>query len=133
SRDGREPRPLEEIVVATSRYRLAEEDPDAHIFLTQEELRRLPRLADDSLRAVHRLPGAASNGLSGLAHIRGGEENETRIVFDGMPLYEPFHLKNLFSPVSVLDPGAVGSIDVHAGGFPVQFGGRMSAIVDVTS
>lgn len=133
SRDGREPRPLEEIVVATSRYRLAEDDPEAHIFLTQEELRRLPRLADDSLRAVHRLPGAASNGLSGLAHIRGGEENETRIVFDGMPLYEPFHLKNLFSPVSVLDPGAVGSIDVHAGGFPVQFGGRMSAIVDVTS
>ena len=59
--------------VAASRYSLAAERADVHTFLTQHEIESLPRFADDSLKAVHRLPGAATNGLSGLANIRGGE------------------------------------------------------------
>ena len=86
---------LEEIVIAASRYSLASDVPAVHTFLTQEQIEGLPRLADDSLKAVQRLPGAASNGLSGLANMRGGESNETLIVFDGLPLYDPFHLRLL--------------------------------------
>lgn len=127
------PARLDTIVVTASRYALARDDVGASTLLVQDELRALPKLADDSLRAVHRLPGAASNGLSGLAHIRGGEENETQIVLDGLPLSEAFHLKNFFSPVSVLDPEIVGAMDVYAGGFPVSYGDRMSAVIDVRS
>lgn len=130
---GAPPARLDTIVVTASRYALAREDVGISTLLAQDELRALPKLADDSLRAVHRLPGAASNGLSGLAHIRGGEENETQIVLDGLPLSEPFHLKNFFSPVSVLDPEIVGAMDVYAGGFPVNYGDRMSAVIDVRS
>lgn len=124
---------LDTIVVTASRYVLASEDLGVSTVLVQDELRALPKLADESLRAVHRLPGAASNGVSGLAHIRGGEENETEVVLDGMPLSEPFHLKNFFSPVSVLDAEIVGAMDVYAGGFPVHYGDRMSAVIDVRS
>jgi outer membrane receptor protein involved in Fe transport len=130
------PRPpvaLEEVVVTASQYSLAGTAPGVTTFLSQAELRRLPKLADEPLRAVHRLPGAASNGLSGLAHIRGGEENEAAIVLDGMPLMEPFHLKNFFSPVSVLDAEVVDAVDIYAGGFPVDYGGRMSAVIDARS
>jgi hypothetical protein len=126
-------RPLEEVVVAASRYSIAASVPDAQTFLTQNEIENLPRLGDDSLKAVQRLPGAATNGLSGLANIRGGEENETLIVFDGLPLYEPFHLRLLMSPTSVLDPRVLSSLDVHAGGFTAQFGDRMSAVIEATS
>jgi hypothetical protein len=77
---------LDTVVVTASRYVLASDEVGVSTLLVQDELRALPKLADDSLRAVHRLPGAASNGLSGLAHIRGGGENESEIVFDGMPL-----------------------------------------------
>jgi len=52
---------LEEIVIAASRYSLSGDVPDTHTFLTQEQIEGLPRLADDSLKAVHRLPGAASS------------------------------------------------------------------------
>ncbi|MCJ7451005.1 MAG: STN domain-containing protein, partial [Steroidobacteraceae bacterium] len=62
------PAPLEEVVVAASRYSLSAEYPDAHTFLTHAEIEGMPRLADDSLKAVHRLPGAATNGVSGLAY-----------------------------------------------------------------
>ena len=125
--------PLEEIVVSSSRYRLATQVPDVHTFFTREEMRALPRLGEDSMKIVHRLPAAASNGLSGLANMRGGEGNETRIVLDGLTLYEPFHLRLLQSPVSVLDAGIVDDLDVHAGGFTAEFGESMSAVIDTQS
>ena len=53
--------------------------PEVHAFLSQQEVEALPRLAEDALKAVHRLPGAASNGLAGLAHMRGGDTNETLV------------------------------------------------------
>jgi hypothetical protein len=122
--------PLEEIVVAASRFSLASDVPDAHTLFTQDQIEGLPRLADDSLKAVHRLPGAASNGLSGLAYIRGGVADETQVIFDGLTLYEPFHLRLLLSPVSVLDPRILSGLDVHAGGFTAEYGDRMSAVID---
>jgi hypothetical protein len=125
--------PLEEIVIAASRYSLASSVPAVHTFLTQQEIESLPRLADDSLKAVQRLPGAATNGLSGLANMRGGEWNETLVVFDGLPLYEPFHLRLLLSPTSVLDPRVLRGLDVHAGGFTAQYGDRMSSVIEATS
>jgi hypothetical protein len=128
-----QPLPLEEVVVAASRYSLSAEMPDAHAFLTHAEIEGMPRLADDSLKAVHRLPGAASNGVSGLAYMRGGVANETLVALDGFPLYEPFHLKVLLSPTSLLDPSLVESLDVHAGGYTAEFGDRMSAVIDATS
>ena len=124
---------LEEVIVTTSQYVLARDDVGSRTSLSHDELRSLPALADEPLRAVHRLPGAASNGLSGLAHIRGGAEEETQIVLDGLVLTEPFHLRNFFSPVSLLDAAIIASLDVYAGGFPAQFGNSMSAVIDANS
>jgi outer membrane receptor protein involved in Fe transport len=121
---------LQEVVVTTSRYGLANEALASQTFLTQAELESLPKLGDESLRAVQRLPGAASNGISGLAHIRGGDENETQILLNGLALSEPFHLKDFLSPISVLDSRIIDSIDVSLGGFTVDQGDRMSALVD---
>jgi outer membrane cobalamin receptor len=125
--------PLEEVVVASSRYRLADDSLLERSFLTQAELEALPRLADDSLKAVHRLPGAATNGLSGLANMRGGEQSETLVVFDGLPMYEPFHLRLLSSPTSVLDPRTLESLEVYSGGYTAEFGDRISAVIDARS
>ncbi len=121
---------LDEIVVASSRYTLAADMPDAAVFLTQSELEALPRLAEESLKAVQRLPGSAGNGVSGLAHVRGGEETETLMMFEGLPLHEPFHLRNLLSPVSLLSARIVDRLEVHSGGFTAPLGDRMSAVID---
>ena len=123
---------LEEIVVQTSRYRLAS-DVTVRTFLTQEQVKNMPRLADETLRAVQRLPGTTTNGFSSIGSVRGGEPNETAIVLDGLRLYEPFHLKNFLSPVSLLDSRVIDSIEFYSGGFPVLYGDRMSAIIDATT
>jgi outer membrane receptor protein involved in Fe transport len=125
--------PIEEIVVQTSRYRLATGDLATRTFLTQEQVKNMPRLADETLRAVQRLPGTTTNGFSSIGSVRGGEPNETAIVLDGLRLYEPFHLKNFLSPVSLLDSRLIDGIEFYSGGFPVLYGDRMSAIIDATT
>jgi outer membrane receptor protein involved in Fe transport len=125
--------PLEEVVVQTSRYRLANSEVAQRTFLTQEQVKDMPRLADETLRAVQRLPGTTTNGFSSIGSVRGGEPNETAIVLDGLRLYEPFHLKNFLSPVSLLDSRLIDSIEFYSGGFPVEYGDRMSAIIDATT
>jgi outer membrane receptor protein involved in Fe transport len=124
---------LEEVVVQTSRYRLATGELASRTFLTQEQVKNMPRLADETLRAVQRLPGTTTNGFSSIGSVRGGEPNETAIVLDGLRLYEPFHLKNFLSPVSLLDSRLIDSIEFYSGGFPVEYGDRMSAIIDATA
>lgn len=123
--------PIEEVIVQTSRYALQSEFSVEETLLTHDDIQSLPSLGEEPLRAVQRLPGAATNGFSSLGAVRGGEPNETAIVLDGLRLYEPFHLKNFMSPVSVLDARVVRSMQVYSGGFPVIHGDRMSAIVDV--
>lgn len=125
-----EPERLEEVVVQTSRYVLATDNIAPKKFLTQDEVQAMPRLADETLRAVQRLPGAATNGVSSLGPIRGGEPNETAILLNGLRLYEPFHLKNFYSPVSLLDSRLIDGIEFYSGGFPAPYGDRMSAIID---
>jgi outer membrane receptor protein involved in Fe transport len=124
---------LEEVVVHASRYRLATDLGVSEAVLTQEDVNNMPRLGDETLRAVQRLPGFASDGFSGLGAVRGGEPNETAIVLDGLRLYEPFHLKNFLSPISLLDSRTIESIEVYSGGFPVMHGDRMSAIIEANS
>ncbi len=124
---------LEEIVVHASRYRLTADLAGPDAVLTQEDITNMPRLGDETLRAVQRLPGFATNGFSSLGSVRGGEPNETAIVFDGLRLYEPFHLKNFLSPISLLDSRVIDSMEVYSGGFPVIHGERMSAIIEASS
>lgn len=124
---------VEEIVVETSRYTLSPESVVSETFLTQEQVNNMPRLADETLRALQRLPGMTTNGFSSIGSVRGGEPNETAIVLDGLRLYEPFHLKNFLSPVSLLDARVIDGIEFYSGGFPAVYGDRMSAIVDAST
>jgi outer membrane receptor for ferrienterochelin and colicin len=124
---------LEEVIVTTSRYALGEVQPGSHTLLSGDVLHTLPRLGEETLKAVQRLPGVAANGVSGLSSVRGGEPGETLILLDGLTLYEPFHLKNFLSPVSLLDSRFIGGLDFHSGGFGAQYGDRMSAVIDTHS
>ena len=119
-----------EIVVQTSRYALAADNVVSHTFFTQEQVKSLPRMGDETLRALQRLPGTATNGFSSLGPVRGGEPKETAIVLDGLRLYEPFHLKDFLSPVSLLDSRIIEGIEFYSGGFPVVHGDRMSALIE---
>ncbi len=127
------PATLEEIVVAASQYQLSRSVSATHTVFTSEDIDYLPDFGDDALRAVSRLPGTTTNGISARSNVRGGEVGETLVRFDSLRLYEPFHLKEFQSIFSTVDPRVVNSMDVYTGGFPAAFGDRMSSVIDVAS
>ena len=123
--------PLEQVLVTGSRYRfLRSADAEQFRFMT-DDLERLPDLGDDPLRAVARLPGAATGGFTAKSNIRGGDVDETLVRFDGFRLYNPFHLKDFQSVFSTIDPALVRAVEVYTGGYPVDLGDRMSGVIDV--
>ncbi len=124
---------VEKIVVTARPYELIRGIGVPSVSLSSADIANLPDLGDDALRAVGRLPGTTANGLSAETHIRGGEASETLVRFDGLRLYNPFHLRDFQSVFSAVDPSVISSADVYTGGLPANYGDRMSGVIDITS
>jgi hypothetical protein len=122
---------LAEIVVTPSRFTILGDTPGARQFLDRDEVRRVPHLADDVYRAIARIPGTAGADVSARFHLRGGAQDEVLVVLDGAEIYDPFHVKDLYRAFSTIDAEAVGAVDILSGGYPVEYGGRMSGVVDI--
>jgi outer membrane receptor protein involved in Fe transport len=123
---------LNEVIVTPSHFRLLKEQPESRQFLSRDEVRQMPHAADDLYRAVKRLPGAAGGDVTAKINVRGGEQDELLVVLDGLELYEPFHLKDFQNVFSIIDSEAIGGVDFLTGGFPVQYGDRMSGVMDIS-
>jgi outer membrane receptor protein involved in Fe transport len=120
-----------EVVVTASRYAWVRTPQVSLTRLSAAELHLAPNVGDDPMRSLARLPGEAASDLSAKFHVRGGAADETLVRFDGLRLSNPFHLKDFQSIFSAIDPSLVGTIDVYTGGFPVNFGDRMSGVIDI--
>jgi hypothetical protein len=124
--------PLYEVDVYASRYVIDENAPAAALAeLRREDVERLPGLNQDVMRVTRFLPGTASNSLSARTHIRGGRDDEQAVFFDGVPLFEPFHYKDVQSLLGLLDPGSISKIDFFSGVFPARYGNRLSGVLDI--
>ncbi|UPL50049.1 TonB-dependent receptor [Hymenobacter sublimis] len=99
--------------------------------LTAREAKLLPALFGevDILKTLQLKPGVQNGGegTSGL-FVRGGSADQNLVLLDDALVYNPSHLFGLFS---VFNPDAVQSVDLYKGGFPAQYGGRLSSVVDV--
>lgn len=123
--------PLESVTIFASRYRIDSVGLGSPAALDRADIEVLPGLDEDLLRVARYLPGAATNPLSARANVRGGRDDETMVWFDGVPLYEPFHFKDYSAVLGILDPAAVDRLDFYSGVFPVRYGDRLSAVMDV--
>jgi hypothetical protein len=100
--------------------------------LSRDELKLIPGLAEaDVMRAVEALPGVVSTSdFSSAFNVRGGSADQNLILLDGIPIYNPFHLGGVFS---VFNTDMVERAELLAGGFPAQYGGRVSSVLNVVS
>lgn len=101
------------------------------IKLSQKQLKALPSTGGEADIAQYLpvLPGVIFSGdQGGQLYIRGGSPIQNMILLDGVPIYNPFHSIGFFS---VFETETIQSVDVMTGGFNAEYGGRISAIVDI--
>lgn len=101
--------------------------------ITAKQLSQVPTIGGepDLAQYLQILPGVVSTGdQGGQLYIRGGSPIQTKVLLDGMTIYNPFHSVGLFS---VFETDVIRNVDVITGGFNAEYGGRIGAIVDITS
>lgn len=99
--------------------------------ITAREIELLPSVGGepDLLQYLQVLPGAVFTGdQGGQLYLRGGSPVMNKVMLDGMVIYNPFHSIGLFS---VFDADFIKTADIYTAGFGAQYGGRISAVVDV--
>ena len=99
--------------------------------VTPRQIRSLPATGGESDIAQYLpvLPGIIVSGdQGGQLYIRGGAPVQNKILLDGMTIYNPFHSIGFFS---VFETETIKSVDVLTGGFNAEYGGRISAVVDI--
>lgn len=102
------------------------------ISLQGAKLKNLPSIGEpDLMRTLQLLPGVqAVNEINAGLYIRGGSPDQNLILLDGITVYNPSHLFGFFS---TFNSDAIKDIRLIKGGFPAEYGGRLSAVLDVTN
>lgn len=99
--------------------------------ISAREAKMIPVLLGetDILKAIQLKPGMPSGGegVSGL-FVRGGGSDQNLILLDEAVVYNPSHLFGFFS---TFNTDAVKDLKLYKGGFPSQYGGRLSSVIDV--
>lgn len=101
--------------------------------LTQKDLNAIPALMGeaDLIKTLQLLPGTL-RGVEGSSDlfVRGGAADQNLVLLDGAPIYNTSHL---FGFLSVFNPDVLDNVEAINGGFPAEFGGRLSSILNVTT
>jgi hypothetical protein len=101
--------------------------------ITPEQIKKIPSVGGepDLAQYLQVIPGVIFTGdQGGQLYIRGGAPIHNKVLLDGMVIYNPFHSIGFFS---VFETEIIRNVEVYSGGFSADYGGRISAIVDITT
>jgi hypothetical protein len=84
----------------------------------------------DVMKIIQLLPGvqAGQEGTAGF-YVRGGNLDQNLVQLDEATVYNPNHLFGLFSTFNV---NSINHVQLIKGGFPAEYGGRLSSILNIT-
>ncbi|MDZ4664352.1 MAG: TonB-dependent receptor [Bacteroidota bacterium] len=99
--------------------------------LDMAEIKKIPAFMGevDILKTIQLLPGVknAGDGNTGF-YVRGGGPDQNLILLDEANVYNASHLMGFFS---VFNGDAIKNVSLIKGGMPAQYGGRLSAVLDI--
>ena len=123
---------LDEVVVTAERVGDTRSSQMSATVVTMEKIKSVPVMFGeaDLIKALQLMPGvqSGSEGNSGM-YVRGGGPDENLFLLDGVPLYNVSHMGGFFS---AFNTDAIKNVTLYKGSFPARFGGRLSAVLDVT-
>jgi TonB dependent receptor/TonB-dependent Receptor Plug Domain/Carboxypeptidase regulatory-like domain len=124
---------LATVTVAPGAFAFAEAGPTARQTMTRTDIETAP-FGEDLFRALNRLPGLSSGDYGASFSIRGGRQDETLILLDGLEIYEPFHLKDFNEgALSIFDVEAIDGVELLTGGFSAHYGDKRSGVMNISS
>ena len=94
----------------------------------------LPTMSGGVETLIKTLPGVVSNNeLSSQYNVRGGNFDENLVYVNGIEIYRPFLVgSGQQEGLSFVNSALVSNIEFSAGGFSVEYGDKMSSVLDVT-
>ena len=99
--------------------------------LYRDEMQEVAATQGDPMQIVKSLPGVTSSSdLNVRPYVRGGDERETRVFWNNIPLIQPYHA---LSAYSIFNMEAVDRFEFYSGGFPVEGNGSLSGAMFMES
>ena len=124
---------LNVVDISAKRERARSETQVSKIKVSQQEIKSLPSVGGESdiLQFLQLIPGIIATGdQGGQLYIRGGSPIQNKIMLDGLTIINPFHSIGSFS---VFETEVIKNVEVLTGGFNAEHGGRISAVVDIST
>ncbi|MBN1756354.1 TonB-dependent receptor [bacterium] len=82
----------------------------------------------DALNIARKLPGIDFlDDFASQPFFRGGSSDQSRIIFDRAPLYNPYHLGGL---VSALNASSIRNLKIISGGLPPHYGEKLGGVLE---
>jgi outer membrane cobalamin receptor len=123
----------QEIVVQTDKEKeLREATQVSRVNIQPAQVEYIPQAGEaDLFRILQLIPGVQTiSEISAGLYVRGGSPDQNLILLDGATLYNPSHFFGFFS---TFNSDAIKDVDLIKGGYPAQYGGRLSAVLNVTN
>lgn len=124
---------LSTVNVSARRDEARSEVKISSVTVTQKQIKAIPATGGeaDLAQYLQVLPGVVFTGdQGGQLYIRGGSPVQNRVLMDGMTIINPFHSIGFFS---VFETETIKNVEVLTGGFNAEYGGRISAVIDITT
>lgn len=132
AQENREPVELEKIVVTPGRFMIYD-GAVPQLSLSKTEIEQFPLIGNDVMRSGHVFPGVIASDYSARFSVRGGEKDGVSVRLDGLELYNPYHLQDFGGAISLIGLGLIKRADLLMGGFPAEYGQKMSGVYDITT
>ena len=124
---------LAEIVVVAGRQSAVKSTTMSSEKFKPQLLKNIPSAFGESdiMKVVLTLPGVTTVGEASSGYnVRGGATDQNLILFNGGTVYNPSHLFGLFTS---FNSDAVEDVELFKSSIPVEYGGRISSVLRVTS
>ncbi len=103
----------------------------SHIELTSKSIQSIPTAGNDVFSAIKYLPGIdRTEPFSPLFTVRGSDPGENAVMLDGVMIYNPYH-SSITS--GIFNTQTIKSVDLLAGGFGAEYGGRNSSVMYINT
>ncbi len=123
---------LSEIVVTPGHYGMSRNVDKADQVLNVEEIKTTPGTQGDVFMAISTMPAVASQGPTAPIYVQGGRSEENLVLLDNGWIANAFHMELAGGGMySIFNPALLREVNLYTGGFGVEYGDRISAVLDV--